>query len=268
MTPRRAHVAFAWLIGLSAACCARAHAQDFAPAAGAGPAPGACALLERALPVAADRGGFEALTSAWALVPALGTRAVAGEVALHSLRMAAGLSQTGEPELGWTCAALALGAADHAGGCALRVALRRDRIADAPPPGIEAGGGAWLTPARGVSLWASAPQCMTRGAPPPQARPLELGGGITSGAARVWFAIEGPGRGGDGERAVGLELARGAATVWGEARDGPWRATLGVALRVRAIACAVRLESHPLLGTRTTLALGLRAHAAHAAGVP
>ena len=249
-------------------------AQDFAPAAGAGPAPGACAMLERALPSEAPARGAEALQAEallaeWALVPGLRTRAIAAQMALRTLRMAAGLSQTGEPEWGWTCAALAAGTATRASGAALRVAVTTER-ANGPTfsalgtgegvasASLAIGGGAWIAPAASVRLWAQAPQCATRGAPPPQARPLELGASLAGALARAWLAIEAPGRGGDGERALGVALARGTCELWGEGRDGPWRAALGVTARVRAITCAARVEAHPWLGTRTTLVLGLR----------
>ena len=243
-------------------------AQDFAPAAGAGPVSGACALLERALPAPEPQTLAEALTAAWEGVPQLRTRALAAAAHWRSARVAAGLSQTGEPEWGWTCVALAAGAAHRTGGCALRLALTADRTApfaqaaQAPAlAGVTLGGGAWLAPGPGVRVWAQAPQCATRGAPPPLVRPLELGASLAREAARVWFALEAPGRGGDGERALGVALARGPCELWTEARDGPWRAALGVNARVRAITCALRADAHPLLGTRTTLVLGVGAGA-------
>ncbi len=246
-------------------------AQDFAPAAGAGPAPGACAMLERALPSEAPALGAtalqaELLQAEFALVPGLRTRALAAQGAWRSLRLAAGVSQTGEPEWGWTCAALAAGTATRASGAALRVAVTGDRanaaavsaLGSVASASLVMGGGAWIAPCAGVRLWAQAPQCATRGAPPPQVRPLELGASLAGALARAWLAIEAPGRGGDGERTLGVALARGTCELWGEGRDGPWRAALGVTARVRALTCAVRVEAHPWLGTRTTLELGLR----------
>jgi hypothetical protein len=262
------------MLALLAALAPPLAAQDFAPAAGAGPAPGACALLERALPGEAPALGAEAMQAEWALVPGFRTRAIAAQGAWRSARIAVGLSQTGEPEWGWTCAALAVGSATRVSGAALRVAVTTDR-ANGPAlaalggaafggaafaaPSLAIGGGAWIAPAGGVRLWAQAPQCATRGAPPPQVRPLELGASLAHAGARAWLAVEAPGRGGDGERALGVALTRGACELWGEGRDGPWRAALGLSARVRAITCAVRVDAHPWLGTRTTLVLGLRA---------
>jgi hypothetical protein len=256
------------VLALSCALAPPLAAQDFAPAAGAGPAPGACAMLERALPSEAPALGAEALQTEFALVPGLRTRAVAAQFAWRVARVAAGLSQTGEPEWGWTCAALAVGSATRVSGAALRVAVTTDRAngpafsalgsgAGVASASLAIGGGAWIAPGAGVRLWAQAPQCATRGAPPPQVRPLELGASLARSGARAWLAIEAPGRGGDGERALGVALARGPCELWGEGRDGPWRAALGVTARVRAITCAARVDAHPWLGTRTTLVLGL-----------
>lgn len=258
---RRAAAALA----LACALAREAPAQDFAPAAPAGPQPGPATLLERALPAAADRLTAEAQAARWFALPELGTRSLALLAPAGSLRVAAGLSQTGEGEPGWTCAAFAVGAAGDGMGFALRAAARRDRAGGAlltseaaTGAGGEAGGGAWLSPAEGVVLWASAPQLWTRGESPPLARPLELGARWQRGALAAWLAIGAPREGDDGARGAGLSLARGPLLLWAEARDAPARGAVGLAAEAGPLRIAARIEGHPVLGETTHLSLALR----------
>ena len=253
--------AFALALALARA----AGAQDFSPAAAPGPQPGPAALLDRALPVADERLAAEAGAARWFALPELGTKAVSLLVPARSLRVAAGLSQTGDGELGWTCAALAAGAAAGDFGFALRVAARRDRAgcalmtsAAAAGVGAEAGGGAWMAPVEGALLWASAPQLWTRGEAPPLARPLELGARFESGALSAWLAIGAPRDGDDGARGAGVALSQGPLSVWAEGRDAPARAAVGLVAEAGPLRVAARIEGHPVLGETTHLSLALR----------
>jgi len=251
--------ALGWALATAAA------AQDFAPAAPAGPGPGASALLERALPWPADPLTAEAGAARWFALPELGTRSLALLVPVASLRLAAGLSQTGDGELGWTCAALAAGAAAEDCGFALRAAARRDRAGGAlltsgaaTGAGAEAGAGAWVAPAGGVVLWASAPQLWTGGEAPPLSRALELGARIERGGLSAWLTIGAPREGDDGARAAGLALASGPLRVWAEGRDAPARGAVGLAADAGPLRLAARIEGHPVLGETTHLSLALR----------
>ena len=71
----------------------------------------------------------------------------------------------------------------------------------------------------------------------------------------AWLALQAPGRGGDGERVLGVEWRARMCSVWAEGRDAPWRAACGVRARVRALVCAWRVDSHPWLGERVTTQL-------------
>ncbi|MFN8586956.1 MAG: hypothetical protein U0704_04065 [Candidatus Eisenbacteria bacterium] len=76
-----------------------------------------------------------------------------------------------------------------------------------------------------------------------------------SGAAACWAAVEALRAGADGARLVGVSLGAGAFTVWSEARDGPWRASLGLAAARGPLGVAVRVDAHPDLPETTRLAL-------------
>ena len=256
---------------LAAVGAGAAHAQDFAPALPAGPQAGALALLERGLPAAESAPAFETAATRWLGLASLATRSAALGFAARSVRVAAGLSQTGDPELGWTSAALAVGAAGSEGGAALRMVGRRDRSEGAIASGrlelgasYEAGAGAWLAAGAALSLWASAPQLWCAGQSPPLSRPLELGGRYTMPGGAAWLALVAPRSGDDGERAAGLELGSAALAVWAEARDGPLRGSLGVRGKVGALAVEARTDAHPVLGETTRLSLAWRGRAAGA----
>jgi hypothetical protein len=251
---------------------APAAAQDFeapAPPASAAVAAGPADFLERALPVPRASPAVEALESRWYEVPGLTTRAVALAAGWRSVRAAAGISRTGEPELGWAAAAAALGVAGQGAGAALRCAARRDAdphaldVALGPGTGLEAGGGAWAEAGAGVVLFASAPQIFTRGAAPPLARGLEIGAAwsmddLTLRVARV------SDRGGAGaaRHEAAFALRAGPFTAWLEARDQPARGALGLAARAGVLAVAGMVESHPLLGETVRLKLALGGSAA------
>lgn len=254
--------ALAW----SAIAFARvALAQDFAPAAAAGPRPGPAALLDRALPVSGEALAVEGGQIRWFAMPGLETRALSLLVPMRSVRVAAGLSQTGDGELGWTCAALAVGAAAEDFGLALRATARRDRApgelfssAAALGAGGEAGGGAWFAPVPGALLWAAAPQLWTTGEAPPLSRPLEMGARFEAGTLSAWLALGAPREGDEDARLLGLALARGPLAVWAEGRDAPARGAIGLAADAGPLRVAARIEGHPVLGETTQLTLALR----------
>ena len=265
-------VALSLALWLAAAGAGVAHAQDFAPASPAGPQAGAAALLERGLPAVERSPSFETAATRWLGLASLATRSAALGLAVGSVRVAAGLSQTGDPELGWTSAALAVGAAGPEGGAALRVVGRRDRSEGAIASGhldlgagYEAGAGAWLAAGAALSLWASAPQLWCAGQSPPLSRPLELGGRYSVSGGAAWLALVAPRSGDDGERAAGLEIGSAALAVWAEARDGPLRGSLGVRGKVGVLAVEARIDAHPVLGETTRLALAWRGRPAEAA---
>jgi len=260
--PGRAALTCATFVALAGAPEARA--QDFAGALPAGSG-GALELLERALPAGGP--GLEAVAAStrWWGLPELETRALALGGGWRGLRTAAGLSQTGAPELGWTTLALAAGAVAPGAGAALRACARRDRDAPwsprsafAPGGGHELGAGAWLEPVPGVRAWASAPQLATRGAPPPLARPLEVGVRAGRGTA-VWCSLRAPRAGDDGERAFGASLALAPLLAWADVRDAPLRGSAGLVAAAGPLMVAVRVDAHPSLGETVRAALGWRA---------
>ena len=245
---------------------ASAPAQDFAAPAPPGVASPA-AFLERALPGPHPSLAAEALASHWYEVPGLTTRAAALAAGWRSIRAAVGISRTGDDELGWGAAALAMGVAGESAGGAFRAAVRRDcgpgalEAALGPGAGLELGGGAWVAAGGGITLSASAPQLFTRGVGPPLERGLEIGAGWVMDDVSLRLARVSP-RGGAGaaQHEDGLALSAGPLTVWLEARDQPARASLGLAARTGALAVAGVVESHPLLGEtlRLSLVLGRR----------
>ena len=238
-----------------------ARAQDFA-----GAAPGAfiddpSAQLERALPSAAISFAAGVSQARWWGLPELETRAASASGGWRAWRASVGLSQTGEPELGWTAFGVAFGAASERAGAGLRACARRDR--DAPwsvarafgtGAGAEAGAGAWLVPAEGLRLWASAPQIWTSGAAPPLARPLELGARYGD-RSTLWARLVSPRAGDDGERAVGLSLALPPLETWAEVRDGPLRGSVGLVASVASLRVGFRVDAHPVLGETARVSL-------------
>jgi len=255
---------------LGVACLAivtgAARAQDFASPAPAWPPRPATAMLERGLPAADPGAAIEGVTTRWHGLAELTTRTAAGALGWRALRIAAGLSQTGEPDVGWTALALAAGAAGPAGGGALRAAARRDRTtpfgfdARGADVGVEVGGGAWVEATPRLHVWASAPQLWTRGAAPPLARPLELGAALDLGGVMAWLGRSGvagaPG-GGRAEHALGLATSAGPLDLWLAARDQPLRGGGGLAVRARALRVAAEVESHPVLGETARMALAI-----------
>ena len=219
-------------------------------------------VLEHGLPGARAALAAQALESRWYEVPGLVTRALAIAAGWRSIRAAAGVSRTGDPELGWSAGAVALGVAGGRAGGALRAAARRDAdplaldAALGPGLGLEVGGGAWADAGAGVTLYASAPQVFTRGVAPPLERGFELGAGWVMDDLSLRLArVSGRGGAVDARHEAGLALGTGPVTVWLEARDQPARGALGLAARARALEVAAVVESHPLLGETVRLSL-------------
>ena len=261
-------LALALLTGVAmlAALAALVGAQDFAAPAPAWPPGPPCLLLERGLPSATPTPVLEGAATRWHGLAALTTRAAAGALGWRALRAGVGLSQTGEPDVGWSALALAVGAAGRGGGGSLRAVARRDRTspfgfdARGADVGVEIGGGAWIEAAGALHVWASAPQMWTRGAAPPLTRPLEVGGALDLGGVALWLsraAVAGYPRGGRGEHAAGLATSAGPLGVWLVARDQPLRGGLGVAAQARVLRVAAEVESHPVLGETARMSLGL-----------
>ena len=260
----RAARGFALVVVLGA-WCGVAHAQDFA-VPGALPSDGD--LLERGLPgPAADaasppRSGL-ALTALDVARPAgLATRALQLAGGLHTVRFAAGLARTGDAELGWSTAALALGFAVPNAGAALRGALRRD---DAASPGEvalggEIGGGGWI--ALGAArAWIAAPQAWLGGALPPLARGVTAGVDWRGAGGFVGVTREAPRRGfAEGALySARVGLALGGLSLWTEVREDPLRGGVGVSADLGPFRCVAQVDAHPVLETTTRLAVTLRA---------
>lgn len=238
------------------------HAQEFSDAAPVGQR-SIAALLERGL-ASADSGlAASALGTRWHGLAEMETRAVAVGLGVRSVRLAVGLSQSGERDLGWSQLALGAGGAGERGGFALRGALRR-RAMDAgerDDTGGEVGAGAWVTAAPTIVVWASAPQLWTRGDPPPLERWLEIGARLEREEAHIWLsraAAPGAPRGLRAEHLAGLLVPAGPAAVWIEARDHPARGTLGLAVATATLRVAAAVESHPVLGETVHLTVSWR----------
>ena len=250
---------------------ARPLAQDFASAA-PWDVRGGDALLESALPGRSAAPGVVLAGSRWLALPELETRSVAFVGGWRSLRAAAGVSQTGDLELGYSAAGAALGIARPGAGVGLRAVARRDRLgdpaaggsgrdADPPGAGLECGAGAWFEAGPGVLVWASAPQMWEQGDTPPLERGLTLGARLESAGLLAWLARESL-RADDAlairaAHRVGVALEAGPLEVWVEAHDAPLRAGIGVTARVGRIEALASVEGHPVLGETTRLALRL-----------
>ncbi|MBI5169969.1 MAG: hypothetical protein HZA61_10810, partial [Candidatus Eisenbacteria bacterium] len=164
MSARAAALALLFL-ALGGGAGGAAHSQDLSPAAGAGPQPGAAALLDRALPLAsAPAFTIEGGTTRWFALPELETPPLAAAARVRRVSAGAGVAQTGEPEFGWSTAAHALGSSGADGGMARRVAARHERRDGALTGGalarsgdLEGGAGAWLALGGAWRAWASAP---------------------------------------------------------------------------------------------------------------
>lgn len=239
-----------------------ASAQDFDLPAPAWPPAPVAGWFERALPPAAGAPVVEAGVTRWHGLDALATRCLAAGAGWRAVRAGLGLSQTGEPEIGWTALAGVAGAVVQRGGASVRVVSRRDRTsrfgfdARGAAVGLEVGGGAWIEATDLIHVWASAAQMWTRGAAPPLARPLEIGAAADLGGVTLWLSRSGVTGAARGGRAAGLATAAGPLDVWLFARDQPLRGGLGVAARVRGLRVAAQMDSHPVLRETARFSLG------------
>jgi hypothetical protein len=274
MTGRRA-LALGLLIALPALAGSGARAQDFATPAAlpwAGPTSSRAFpvspadMIERGLPPPVGAAAVELGAIRWQGLAELTTRSAAASAGWRSLRVAAGFSQTGEPDVGWSALGVAVGIAEASGGAALRGEVRRDRTtsfgfdAHGAAVGAEVGGGAWVAAAPDLCVWASAPQLWTRGEAPPLERSLEIGAAARFGAIGAWLtraAVPGSPTGARGEHAAGFGTAGGALAMALTVRDQPLRGGLVVAATARGIRVAAAVEGHPVLGETVRLSLGL-----------
>jgi hypothetical protein len=254
-----AALALAVMVGRAAA----ARGQDFATPATPG-ATTASDVLERGLPRADPAPALELGAVRWHGLAELTTRSAAGTFGWRAARVGLGLSQTGDPDLGWTALAAALGIADTSGGAAVRALARRDRTTafgfddSGAAVGAEVGAGGWVAVAPRLTLWASAPQLWTAGEAPPLRRGLEIGALARAGGIVLWLTraeIPGALRAARGEHAVGAGTAVGPLWIALGARDQPLRGGLTVGAGGHPIGVAATVESHPLLGETVRLAL-------------
>jgi len=260
--------------GFALLLASRLEAQDFAAPARAGPAGSPLAWLECGLPAAGGGTRIAGAATRWFALPELTTRALGLGISWRGARSAFGLSQTGDPELGWTALGLAAGGAGPRCGGALRAVARRDRHPRPEPgplgPGVgfEAGAGAWAEAGADLTLWASAPQIWRRGAAPPLARGLELGGALRAREGGLWLLRRASARDADGRAAheAGIVLDAGSVSAWARARDGPLRGSLGLAASTRVAEAAVEVSSHPVLGETVSLSITVPAREAHEQG--
>lgn len=249
-----------------AALPARAHAQDFASPWAFWPPGGPLALLEHGLPAPAPRVTAEAAITRWYGLPELETRALAAGVRVGRVSVAAGASQTGAPELGWTTLGVGVGHANGLGGVAVRAVARRDRLTpfafdgDARTAGGEVGIGAWAAAGGAFRLWATAPQLWREGAAPPFRRPLALGIAWTAPGMGAWLARESVlevSGARHGVHEAGITLGAGGGTLWCAVRDRPLRAALGVSASRGPFAAAGSVASHPVLAETSRLGVRL-----------
>lgn len=267
--PRSARPAVTALLGVIAAAALAgvtpARAQDFA-AATTPVAISAADFLERGLPRAGPEAAIELAATRWHGLSELTTRSAAGAIGWGAARLGAGLSQTGDPDLGWTALAGALGIADSSSGAAVRALARRDRTsafgfdAAGAAVGAEVGAGGWVAVTPRLTLWASAPQLWVAGEAPPLARALEIGGVFRTASIVLWLgraAVPGALRGARGEHAAGAGTTIGPLWIALAARDQPLRGGLTLAAGAQPIGIAAAVESHPVLGETVRLALRL-----------
>lgn len=243
--------------------CSSARGQDFAAGAHAGPGDSPLVWIERGLPEAHGLLRVEAAATRWFGLESFETHVTAIGVAWRSVRVAAGVSRTGDAELGWNAVGLAIGGAHESFGAALRGVARRDLATEAARfgegAGIEAGGGAWVRIAARLRAWSTAPRLWTSGLAPPLPGELELGMGFDVDTGRMWLARRAPHDGdfGAAVRVAGVEIEGAPGSAWIEARDRPLRCALGAAVRVRSLVVSISIESHPVLDETVTVGLGV-----------
>jgi len=241
--------AVGWLLAAAAA-----GAQDFSAAAPAGGG-SAMALLEQGLPAPGTASSIETAVVRWFDLPELTTRALAIGGAWRPMRWATGVSRTGGEPIGWSSAAIAIGAHAAGTGAALRACARRDGGAET---GVEIGAGANSSLGEHGRLWASAPQLWTSGVAPPLERHLELGVALTRPGIEAWLIREAAPRGFHGmeaDHALGVALAGSGVTTWITLRDRPLRGAFGLSAGRAGMRISAEVENHPVLAE--TIRLGL-----------
>lgn len=239
-----------------------AFGQDFDLPSPVWPSAPVAGWFERGLPPATAAPVVAAGVTRWHGIEGLSTRSIAAGAGWRAARAGLGLSQSGEPDIGWTALAAVVGAVTGRGGASLRALSRRDRTspfgfdARGAAVGVEIGGGAWIEASSGFHVWTSAAQIWTRGAPPPLARPLEIGGAADLGGITLWVSRSGVTGSARGGRAAGLSAAAGPIDLWLVAHDQPIRGGLGIAAHVRGLRVAAQVDGHPVLRETARLSLG------------
>jgi hypothetical protein len=269
VTPRRAGALVVHALALAVSYASLAHdasAQDFTSPSPPGPVAAPLSMLEWGLAPASPQVALEAAVTRWFAAPDLVTRSMALGGGIGPVRAAAGVAQTGDPELGWSTLGLGLGAAGPEAGAAVRAEARRDRTSDPFPGalgsgvGLEVGGGAWATAGDGLTVWAAAPEAWTRGVAPPLERGLQVGGRWSADDLELWVTHDASARDG-GRTAAGAGLRSGPLALWFDARERPLRGSLGLAVSMAGFILAATVESHPVLGE--TVRLGFRLGSRH-----
>jgi hypothetical protein len=257
----RATVALATAVWMFAQASS-AIAQDFSASAVPFNAATLSGALENGLPSASPSARLESAVTRWDGVAGLDTRAAVFGCGLGAMRAVLGVSQTGEPDIGWSAFGASLGAVTRGGAAALRAVTRRDRatVAGGRAGGVEIGAGAWAEAGAGVRVWASAPQLWTDGAAPPLARGLEIGASADLGGVALWLsraAVVGLAHEGRGEHTGGLLATAGPLALWLVARDQPARGGIGVAARRRGLGAGAEVIGHPVLGETARMWISL-----------
>ena len=242
------------LTAVALLAAAAAGAQDFSAASPPGDG-SAMVLIEQGLPAPDTRSSIETGVVRWFGLPELTTRALAIGGAWRPMRWATGVSRTGGDPIGWSSAALAIGAQAAGTGVALRACARRDA---ASGTGVEIGAGASSSLGEHGRLWASAPQLWTGGMAPPLERDLELGVALTRPGIEAWLVRQAAPRGTHGieaDHAVGVALEGGGFATWITLRDRPVRGAFGLSAGRAGVRVSAEIESHPVLPE--TVRLGL-----------
>jgi hypothetical protein len=237
-----------------------ARAQDFSAPAPAGHTPGAGVALERSLPPSRAESGIEFLSVRWSAMTEFATHAVAADAWWQSVVFAAGVSSSGDAEVGWNAAAMLVGLDAPAAGIALRALVREERDpASVRALGLEIGGGFRSAITPNLTMWASAPSALRSGEPPPLDRGIEVGMRWCGRGFAAWGAWSAPARDVNaGERSIGIASGPGRFETWMEARENPLRGSLGMRASRGALEVAAEVGEHPVLGENVRVSLRVR----------
>lgn len=233
---------------------AQARGQDFPPTAPGGGPRSSSEFLDLGLPAAPSSWELAAASVRRFGLAELETRSLSAGAAWASLRAAAGVSQTGGPDLGWWSYGAAAGFATPNAGAGVRAVGREDRSGPRDRAAFEAGGGAWVAAARGITVWIAHPQGVRRGAPPPRLRGLETGARWVGSGGEAWLARESSAEGGSTDRhRAGGALVVGPARIAVELSERPLRVSLGVSVRRGGLGASAAVDQHPILPGTTRL---------------